>query len=192
MKKFLKVVLFVFIFALTVTTTFAKPASKVNICHREDERGVYHLINVSENAQPAHMTHGDGIPGGNVPGMDYKKFANDCTIPNLATFIGTDSLYYNCPDVCSSVYGSGAISFTWDPVTGNVTGGYYNEIVPPTTGTTYYNVITGGSVIGNIVNLTFNRTLPNIYGPFYFTGTLVGNVLTGTLDGPYYFTATGN
>ncbi len=107
------------------------------------------------------------------------------------TFTAADSTYYNCPDVCSSVYGSGAISFTWNPITGAVTSGYYNEIVPPSTGTTYYNVVTGGSVVGNAVSLTFSRTNPNSYGPFYFTGTLSGNVLTGQLDGPYYFTATG-
>lgn len=111
---------------------------------------------------------------------------------NQETFTAIDSLYYNCPVACQSVYGTGSISFTWDPNTGNVTGGYYNEIVPPTTGTVYNNLITGGSVSGGNVSLTFNRTVPNVYGPFYFTGTLVGKVLTGQLDGPYYFTATGN
>lgn len=116
--------------------------------------------------------------------------SNEHAGKRLGVFTATDSLYYNGPTNSAPLYGTGAISFTWD-ATGNVTGGYYNEVVPPTTGTTYFNVITGGTVIGNNVNLTFNRTTPNVYGPFTFTGTLVGNVLTGTLDGPYYFTATG-
>lgn len=105
-------------------------------------------------------------------------------------FTASDSLYYNCPTVCSSIYGTGPISFTWNKTTGAVTGGYYDEIVPPTSGTTYHNIVTGGSVVGNNVNLTFTRTDPNAYGPFYFIGMLIDNVLTGTLDGPYLFTAT--
>jgi hypothetical protein len=107
------------------------------------------------------------------------------------TFTASDSLYYNGPDSSYPLYGTGAINFSWDPVTGNVTGGYYNEIVPPTTGTTYQNVVTGGSVSGSTVNLTFSRTVPNIYS-FTFTGTLSGNVLSGQMDGPYLFTATAN
>jgi hypothetical protein len=105
------------------------------------------------------------------------------------TFTATDSLYYNGPTDAAPLYGTGPISFTWDPVTGNVTGGYYNEVVPPVSGTTYYNII-GGTVVGNVFTLTFTRILPS---PYAFVGTLTlsGNTVTGTLDGPYYFTATG-
>lgn len=166
------------------------PAPKVDLCHREDETGLYHLINVSENAKPAHLAHGDGLPGELVPGTNNERFGLDCVV-NIGSFSASDSLYYNGPTDAAPLYGTGAISFTWDPLTGNVIGGNYDEVVPPTTGTTYYNVITGGTVIGGVVNLTFSRTVPNVYGPFTFTGTLVGNVLTGQLDGPYLFTATG-
>jgi len=107
------------------------------------------------------------------------------------TFTATDSLYYNGPTNAAPLYGTGPISFTWDPITGNVTGGLYEEIVPPTTGTHYFNNVIGGSVSGTTVNLTFLRTIPSGYGPFPFVGTLVGNTLSGTLDGPYFFTATG-
>jgi len=105
-------------------------------------------------------------------------------------FTATASLYYNCANVCGDVYGSGPIVFTWNPNTHQVTGGYYTEQVPPNTGTLYYNMITGGSVVSNIVNLVFDRVNPNT-NHFTFNGTLVGNVLTGQLDGPYLFTATG-
>lgn len=107
------------------------------------------------------------------------------------TFTATDSLYYNGVDSSYSLYGTGPISFTWNPITGAVTGGEYDEIVPPYTGTTYYDMVTAGTVSGSTVDLTFMRTIPNNYGPFYFHGTLSGNVLTGQLDGPYLFTATG-
>ncbi len=116
-----------------------------------------------------------------------------CSEQNTVTFIARESLYYNGPTEVSPLYANGPISFTWDPITGNVTGGYYYEVHPPYSGTIFYNVVTSGTVTGGgVVNLTFNRTNPNSYGPFNFTGTLDGDVLTGRLDGPYLFTATGN
>ena len=38
------------------------PAPKVDVCH-VDGQGVVHLINVSANALPAHLAHGDALPG---------------------------------------------------------------------------------------------------------------------------------
>jgi hypothetical protein len=58
---------------------FAEQATKVDVCHREGN-GSYHLINISENALPAHLNHGDGRPGGPVPGMEGKKFDEKCNI----------------------------------------------------------------------------------------------------------------
>jgi hypothetical protein len=69
-----------------------------------------------------------------------------------------------------------------------VLGGFYNEVVG---GVTYYNVVDDGSVAGNSVTLHFKRTIPNSY-TFSFTGTLIDDVLTGQMDGPYLFTATRN
>ena len=43
---------------------------KADVCHLEGN-GFYHLINVSVNALPAHLAHGDGIPG--------EGFLLDCT-----------------------------------------------------------------------------------------------------------------
>jgi hypothetical protein len=107
------------------------------------------------------------------------------------TFTASDSQYYSGSTDSTPIYGNGPINFTWDPTTGNVTGGYWDEIYPAYTGTTYHNPITSGSVIGNTVNLVFDRTTPVPYH-FTFTGTLIGNVLTGQMAGPYYFTATAN
>lgn len=90
MKKILITISFVFAFALlTATPSFAKsekangPAPKINICHKEGGTGTFHLINVSENAKPAHMAHGDGLPGGLVPGTEDKKFSDECTIGDV-------------------------------------------------------------------------------------------------------------
>lgn len=41
----------------------AAPASKMDICHYDEETGLFHLINVSGNAIDAHMAHGDFTPG---------------------------------------------------------------------------------------------------------------------------------
>jgi hypothetical protein len=38
------------------------------------------LINVSVDAEPAHLAHGDGFPGGAVPGQPGKSFTSTCGI----------------------------------------------------------------------------------------------------------------
>ena len=77
---------FVLLVALSLVTALlasgiavAAPADKVDVCHREGN-GSYHLINVSENALPAHLAHGDGLPDGPVPGMEGKKFDENCNV----------------------------------------------------------------------------------------------------------------
>ncbi len=121
------------------------------------------------------------ITGGNFEVVGLPESAT-------TTFAATNSTYYNCPAPCASIYATGPISFTWDTGTGNVISGNYDETIGSTV---YYNVVDSGSVVGGVVNLTFSRINPNVYGPFTFTGNLTGNVLSGMLDGPYYLEATG-
>lgn len=52
---------------------------KVTLCHRTGN-GSFHSITVSVNAEPAHMAHGDGKPGGSVPGQSGKTFGPTCSI----------------------------------------------------------------------------------------------------------------
>jgi hypothetical protein len=52
---------------------------KVSLCHRTGN-GSFHMINVSVNAEPAHMGHGDGRPNGPVPGQSGKTFSATCGI----------------------------------------------------------------------------------------------------------------
>jgi hypothetical protein len=120
--------------------------------------------------------------------VSYYNYLHNGTVSTTLTFSANDSTYYNCSIVCSNIYATGPVSFTWDSTTGVVTSGYYNETIGSTT---YMNVVDYGSVSGGNVNLTFSRTVPNSYGPFNFVGTLSGNVLSGLLDGPYLLTATG-
>ena len=51
--------------------------SKVSLCHRADS-GSYHLIDVSQSAEPAHRAHGDGKVGDPVPGQPLKVFDQSC------------------------------------------------------------------------------------------------------------------
>lgn len=116
--------------------------------------------------------------------------SNEHAGKRLQTFLATNSQYYNGLSTSDGLYATGPISFTWDLVTGVVTGGYWNEVYPANTGNTYYNIITSGTVVGNAVNLTFDRTNPDS-NHFTFIGNLVDGVLTGQMSGPYLFTATG-
>jgi len=51
-------------------TALAASEPKVDVCHLTGN-GSYNLINVSANAVPAHLAHGDGYPG--------QGFTQDCT-----------------------------------------------------------------------------------------------------------------
>ena len=64
----------------------AGPPAKVAVCHLDAESGTYKAISIPERAAQAHLRHGDGIPGGNVPGSEGAfEFDDDCgqvaTIP---------------------------------------------------------------------------------------------------------------
>ena len=52
---------------------------KVDLCHRTGN-GSFHLINVSIDAEPAHLAHGDGRPGGAVPGQLGRTFSGTCSV----------------------------------------------------------------------------------------------------------------
>jgi hypothetical protein len=52
---------------------------KVTLCHRTGA-GFFVLINVSINAEPAHLAHGDGKPGGAVPGQPGRVFTAGCGV----------------------------------------------------------------------------------------------------------------
>jgi uncharacterized repeat protein (TIGR01451 family) len=51
--------------------------SKLSLCHRADS-GSYHMIDVSQSAEPAHRAHGDGKVGDPVPNQALKVFDQSC------------------------------------------------------------------------------------------------------------------
>lgn len=69
------------VLAFTVAATYASAQTqpqKAQVCHKAGN-GTFHLITISVNAQPAHIAHGDGLPGEPVPNMDGFIFGPNCT-----------------------------------------------------------------------------------------------------------------
>jgi uncharacterized repeat protein (TIGR01451 family) len=64
---------------LGVETLDEDDGPKVQLCHRTGS-GRWVRINVGLPAEPAHLAHGDGKPGGPVPGQVGKIFGATCSI----------------------------------------------------------------------------------------------------------------
>ena len=47
--------------AASTANVVGQPLDKVNVCHRTGN-GSFHEINISQNALPAHLKHGDVLP----------------------------------------------------------------------------------------------------------------------------------
>ena len=52
---------------------------KVQLCHKTGN-GTFRLIEVSTDAEAAHLAHGDGKPGQAVPGQAGKTFSSSCSV----------------------------------------------------------------------------------------------------------------
>ncbi len=57
----------------------ARSNSKVSLCHNTGT-GTYHMIDVSQSAEPAHRAHGDGKVGDTVPGSQNMVFDQNCRV----------------------------------------------------------------------------------------------------------------
>ena len=55
----------------------SRSTSKVSLCHNTGT-GTYHMIDVSQSAEPAHKAHGDGKVGDPVPGTEKMVFDQNC------------------------------------------------------------------------------------------------------------------
>jgi hypothetical protein len=104
MKKLMVVLALLALAMLVSEIAVAAPADKVDVCHLEGN-GSYHLINVSENALPAHLAHGDALPGDPVPGMPGYVFDDACNAvaepilvwSSVMNFSGTGWGGWSCP-----------------------------------------------------------------------------------------------
>ena len=63
----------------------ADDTERVRLCHLEGD-GDYHPIEVSVSAEEDHLAHGDGFPGGDVPGTDEElRFDDNCDVTDAET-----------------------------------------------------------------------------------------------------------
>jgi hypothetical protein len=68
-----------FIVGMTMVTVNLRAANKIRICHVEGQNsGRAHVIEISDNAVPAHLGHGDSLEG--ATGLDPGA---DCTVTPL-------------------------------------------------------------------------------------------------------------
>jgi hypothetical protein len=72
--------------AMVLSLMSSSPVSasvvQVDVCHRTGD-GAYKRITVSENALPAHVAHGDGVPGGPVPEQPGSVFDQNCAVVSI-------------------------------------------------------------------------------------------------------------
>lgn len=103
-------------------TAFAREAG-VAVCHLGDA-GAYRLQIVNRHAIAGHRSHGDALPGEQVPGMQGYKFDANCS-PVRVVFTNltgqwTGTYSWNCG---GTLTGSTPIAFSLnDPGTGRITG----------------------------------------------------------------------
>ena len=71
-----------------------KGDTKVQVCHRSEETNSYILISVAPAALPAHLGHGDGQPGGPVPGQFGMRFGSDCALQFVGGVIDPAAIGY--------------------------------------------------------------------------------------------------
>ncbi len=105
MKKYKYLRIFIIVALLLGLVPMGSVAAadrKVDVCHINGQ-GLYHLINVSVNALPAHLAHGDGIPGAPVPGNPGKKFTADCSVVDVKTLVDTVTVPSNGSTVPSNI-----------------------------------------------------------------------------------------
>jgi hypothetical protein len=83
------------------------PADKVDVCHHAAGAGAFHLINISGNAFDKHLDHGDGQPGGVVPGMSDYDFTDSCDMAQTVE-LSPETIWANGGDY-ENVYVQNAI-----------------------------------------------------------------------------------
>lgn len=82
MKRIIHSVLIIvlLLFSSSLALAQGNRGAKVPVCHFDRDSGIYHLININENAYDAHVDHGDASPGDSVPDMEGYEFDDDCSI----------------------------------------------------------------------------------------------------------------
>lgn len=129
--KYIKLMLSVVLLSTLVLVggAAAGPADKVEVCHKLGN-GSFILININGNALDAHEAHGDGSPGGLVPGETDEYFNDACGIIQ-ATYVESPYMAFgptgwggwSCPAGTPNLVSGGylpetaevLVSMAWEP-----------------------------------------------------------------------------
>lgn len=153
---------------------------KVSLCHAEGN-GTYHLIDVSESAEPAHRAHGDGKIGDPVPGQPLKTFDANCRPvgPSVEIQKSTNGQDADVPPGPSIALGS---LVTWRYVVTNTgTVQLTNVLVVDDRGVT---VACGQTSLAPGASMTCTGTgVVTLLGPYRNVGTVTANWATATASG---------
>lgn len=80
------------------TATSRSPAPKIDVCHYDAENDTWHVINISQNAWPAHEGHGD-VQLIDTDGDGWVTSENECGLP-VDCDDTDDELTDNCSTSC--------------------------------------------------------------------------------------------
>lgn len=123
-------------FSLVFSISALAQTRKVDICH-SDGKGFFHKINISRNALPAHIAHGDAIPGDAVPGLSGYEFDSDCQAvlaqPNFVPFFIRNNNNVLCVSYYPNPAGCARINAPWDydlVITENADGDGFLALTP--------------------------------------------------------------
>ena len=102
-----------------LTLTFFTSAAfavgeKDDICHREGN-GLYHMVNVSTAAFPAHLNHGDLLPNSNIPSMPGKKVNENCEIVDVPSC----PCDFSIPTLAELGFDGASLYVCWDTIDSN-------------------------------------------------------------------------
>lgn len=133
-----------------------KNTGKIDVCHKEGN-GSWHTINISNNALPAHLAHGDIVP--DADGDGYTKVnpcgngnQDDCDDSNAAIHPGaTEICGNNLDDNCNGQVDENCIpsvticSQTWMLKNLDVTTYRNGDPIPEVTDNTAWSTLTTGA-----------------------------------------------
>jgi hypothetical protein len=139
---------------VTGKTDSTKVTGKTDVCHRTGN-GSFHVINVSVNAVPAHIAHGDGLPGGEVPGLPGSRFGANCGIVVVASCAAIRALEPTAGDGNYTIFAGRAFTVYCHDMAG--TPKEYLTLVNTASTANFSQYTAGGASPGTNVRTSYTR-----------------------------------
>lgn len=127
---------------------------KTDVCHRTGN-GSFHRINVSDRAVPAHIAHGDGLLGGEVPGVPGSRFGANCGIVVVASCAAIRALDPTAGDGNYTIFAGRAFTVYCNDMAGTPTE--YLTLVNTASTANFSQYTAGGASPGTDVRTSYTR-----------------------------------